>query len=139
MPTFIKLLKAYLEITFRYLLVSAATSLSARKTLSFQNTLIVGTGKSQVVTSSGNMVDAPSSHCAWQGTFRPPTDLQVHNAEENCCVPTFLNCEHFQLIFPLPLISAEQSFIGHFAQHYAHIHCFCRLSKLMATCRVDHH
>lgn len=41
--------------------------------------------------------------------------------------------EHFQLIFPLPLISPEYSSIGHFAQ------CFRHLSKLMGTHNTDHH
>jgi hypothetical protein len=55
--------------------------------------LVMAARKSWAVMSPGTMADASKpSHCAWQGTFLPPTtDVQVNcHAEETGCFHIFL-------------------------------------------------
>jgi hypothetical protein len=61
----------------------------------------------------------------WSSIFG--ISVEKDNSCSNLCEEY---CQHFQLIFLLPLISPYTLFIYHFTQHCVHSWCFCNLSKL---------
>jgi hypothetical protein len=62
--------------------------------------------------------------------------LEPGNACSNLCEEYY---ELFQLVFLLPLISPEYSFVSHFAQHWAYTRGFRRLSKFTVAHSADGH